>query len=1500
MTQTNLDKELALKALMQADLEWVTHIKRIWQPPIGDVPELHQKAKRKLYTSIDRLNADTSIESPLGIPLLGPGGVGKTHLLRVVRQHAYERGMGFVLVDMTDVHDFWETVVQGYISSLLEAEPDGKTQLEKIVQAIFNLSGKKIPASKVADLSVSELPKAIDVALKILHKKYRKETTKYRECIRATILYHSSDFAISEVGGNWLQGIEIEEGEKKQFGFASQAPDPIDIAEGLSWLGSLRGGTMLALDQLDAIVAQAHSEEAAENDEQKASQSIILGIGGGLTGLRGRMAKTLVVLSCLEASWELLRSRVVSTCVDRYEDPLVLSGSFSASVYSQMVAARLDPTYKKLGFRPPYPTYPFSPTFFEQNAGILPRQLLQRCNKHREQCLEQGQIEEIGGVKPPVISPSRFDNSLDRKYTELLKSVDIEDLHSEGNENLVLDPFLEKLCAYLLKENVLPETISPQLDCDFPGGRDLPPLHARLRLIFHAENDREKHLCFRGIQRVNARAFQARLKSAITASGIDRKLGFRKLAIVRTTKLPGGAVTSKLIDRLKESGGLFWHPSDREIATVKALMEMEQEPHFTQWLRTKKPVSNLPGLSEAIEWFFAGIDIEGSAATGDSLNGAVASDVDGAVTELESILDLDFSQDSKSIDEVVPLPKATTPTKGPLPDETRILPPGHFPIGARLIGKSTGNAVSLPVTDLTKHTVILAGSGSGKTVLLKRVVEEVSLLGIPAIVIDCANDLARLGTPWPTTPESWTPQDDQKASQYFEQTEVVVWTPGKNSGNPVFLEPLPDFTAVRGDADELEQACNMARDSLQDIVAPGSTVAAKLKKGVLKSALLYFAQYGSGNLEDFIELLSDLPEEASGDIDKAAKKASDMANLLRAELANNPLLRQSGTSLDPSVLLGLGTDKTRISVLNFIGLSGLESQQQFLNQLAMTLFTWIKKNPAPANSPIRGLLIIDEAKDFIPSQKNTACKASIIRLAAQARKYGLGLIFATQSPKSIDNNIIANCTTQFFGRASSPAAIDVVRSQLQLRGGSGEDIPKLRAGQFYATSEELNPPAKIKAPLCLSYHASTPFGETEVLKLAEQSRKSLSADLPAVKKKDLTSSAISKKVEPPATSENRPGTKFIGFEEGWKKIKRQGDLHVSKEQFLAQMNGLLAYHLPNKFTKIYCQGKALLCYVQKSWHSVNVIPKDDIGNGWEELDFLNHNPRHTTPFFLYPKSKGDEVSLLGQYHWDLNLMCVEVGDGDGQVQWMVLTSPGREPFGEVDIRKMERYLEDPAINLSEDNTSEMSEILISREKMGLGDITSGLAKVVEDAHGEPIQLISWHRESEKRIATVFRDRNRGTYLETLIVGEAGRWSSERRELPEFSPLCHPDIRTWMELTEKATAEDWLAIDEIVLSALTFQGSELILAGPSLIGEEVAEEAMERFGVYIPDDDLLPAFVFENRSLGVSLLSYFKHEDGFAKENLLADANTEQCIVLRSLREAQIELDRKLNYYQEES
>jgi DNA helicase HerA-like ATPase len=150
----------------------------------------------------------------------------------------------------------------------------------------------------------------------------------------------------------------------------------------------------------------------------------------------------------------------------------------------------------------------------------------------------------------------------------------------------------------------------------------------------------------------------------------------------------------------------------------------------------------------------------------------------------------------------------------------------------------------------------------------------------------------------------------------------------------------------------------------------------------------------------------------------------------------------------------------------------------------MTLFTWIKQHPSPTGR----LYVLDEAQNFAPSQAGTACKASARSLVAQARKYGLGMIFATQLPKGIDNAIVSNCTTHVYGRMSSPATIQATQELMSAKGGTADDIARLTKGEFYFSTEGFNRPVKIRTPLCLSWHPPNPPTSDEVIEKARAKR----------------------------------------------------------------------------------------------------------------------------------------------------------------------------------------------------------------------------------------------------------------------------------------------------------------------------------------------------------------------------------------------------------------------------
>jgi hypothetical protein len=85
-------------------------------------------------------------------------------------------------------------------------------------------------------------------------------------------------------------------------------------------------------------------------------------------------------------------------------------------------------------------------------------------------------------------------------------------------------------------------------------------------------------------------------------------------------------------------------------------------------------------------------------------------------------------------------------------------------------------------------------------------------------VLDINNDLARRGDAWPSRPVGFSDEDAAKAAAYRKRADVVIWTPGRNSGRPTSLKLIPDFSAIGDDTDEREQAVEMARATLTPFV----------------------------------------------------------------------------------------------------------------------------------------------------------------------------------------------------------------------------------------------------------------------------------------------------------------------------------------------------------------------------------------------------------------------------------------------------------------------------------------------------------------------------------------------------------------------------------------------------------------------------------------------------------------------------------------------------------
>jgi hypothetical protein len=1024
----NQQEYAALSALR---FNWALTHDDIWLPSRFHVEGLHSGVERQVLAGI-REATDPEGRNPIGIVIQGQKGAGKTHLLGWVRQQIHRAEGYFFVVRLVAETDFWGSALGAIREDLSRHHEDGQLQITTLLRrlsTLLRLPPEVANAICGTDRLTPELLDAFVIAL----RRHDPQLGDSEDTARALVMQASTDLTASSIARDYLDGDdEVTAEGRSTWRIPSRVKKPELIVRDVSRLLALTGPTVIAVDQIDTVLAQSHEDV------------LLAKLAEGLMALREVTRRTLSIIACLQDSWErLMRDKAADTVGDRFRQARQLDRIHDPRLARALVEKRFGVTYQGIGFTPPYPSWPIKPTAFHDGLVCTPRRLLKLIDSHVAACLADDEVRELGvidvdaDVAPtPVPAPIRSSVDLatfDARFEELRRTADVLPALDELTEDRAMPALLSAgLTAWIVERGGSGQEWRQD---PLPNGR--PPLHARLVQTLDEESDSEAHWAFRAIGHHNARAALSRIQHARTAAGLHRRTTGRDLVLLRNAGWSGGRATQQELDSFREAGGRDMPITDDDLRTFSALQRLlaENTEGLVGWLTTRQPAGRSELFGKVLP---AGtVPVDGPAWP--------SSDVDNPET---------------------PVP-ARRPTAVPL---------GH--------SVTDDGGVTVDLELLRKHMVIFAGSGSGKTVFIRRVVEECALLGVSAIVLDPNNDLARLGDPWPAPQSAWRAGDAEKAAEYHSEVEVVVWTPG-HTARPLSFPALPDFASALDDENEFKSAVDVAVDTL----APrakinGAAVKAEHSRAVLREAVRYYGRRGERSLAGFIAMLSDLPDGVSR-MGNAGRLAAELAETLRAATVNDPLFGGGGESVDPGTLLTPSEGKrARVSVVSFIGLSSDEQRQGLTSQLQMELFAWIKAHPA-REKPLGGLLVMDEAQDIAPAAGQTASTRSTIMLAAQARKFGLGLVFATQAPKGLHNLVSGNATTMAIGRLGVPAQITAAQDMARARGSSVSDVGRLRTGQFYLASEHFAF-RKVSTLLCLSHHPASPLTPEEVVERASR------------------------------------------------------------------------------------------------------------------------------------------------------------------------------------------------------------------------------------------------------------------------------------------------------------------------------------------------------------------------------------------------------------------------------
>lgn len=234
---------------------------------------------------------------------------------------------------------------------------------------------------------------------------------------------------------------------------------------------------------------------------------------------------------------------------------------------------------------------------------------------------------------------------------------------------------------------------------------------------------------------------------------------------------------------------------------------------------------------------------------------------------------------------------------------------------------------------------------------------------------------------------------------------------------------------------------------------------------------------------------SDLPKDYAKDVEKAREKVAEAkavfdAKRRAAAVANvqkdlaDKILKcygfgSSDTPVD-KVVAAIERDGIRFERLDFLaqlrkpGLylldlrqtSDREVRQAVVGELMTQAFEEAKRS-----GKFRTLFVVDEAQNYAPQGegKSVPSKRAMRVIASEGRKFGVGLMIATQRPAYVDKDVLAQCNSQAIFRLINN--LDIGQVENCVEGISEVDLaqlPNFVAGEALFTGVAMTMPVRVR------------------------------------------------------------------------------------------------------------------------------------------------------------------------------------------------------------------------------------------------------------------------------------------------------------------------------------------------------------------------------------------------------------------------------------------------------
>ena len=323
-------------------------------------------------------------------------------------------------------------------------------------------------------------------------------------------------------------------------------------------------------------------------------------------------------------------------------------------------------------------------------------------------------------------------------------------------------------------------------------------------------------------------------------------------------------------------------------------------------------------------------------------------------------------------------------------------------------------------TLVQKHCSILAKTGSGKSYTSAVILEELLERRVALLIIDPHGEYASMKD---ANREGNFRKFNVKPRGY----EVMVYTPGNMSANPKADRPF-----------RFNDTNLTAREIVKMI--PNESTSGMI--GLLYEAISALsAGTDVYTLEDVIDQVVKSTSKTKWNL------VGQLESLMEIGLF-------SGTPTPLTDLLRPG----RASVVDMTGISP-ELQSMVVARLLTDIFEARKRGQV---NP--GMVVVEECHNYCPERgSGNAASSSIIRtIAAEGRKFGLGLMVISQRPARVDKNVLSQCNTQIIMKVTNPNDLKALSKGLEgMTTELEEEIKRLPAGTAMLVSNEIERPVLV-------------------------------------------------------------------------------------------------------------------------------------------------------------------------------------------------------------------------------------------------------------------------------------------------------------------------------------------------------------------------------------------------------------------------------------------------------